>query len=457
MPRVPSIETKAGIEVYVTKCRGIGGSIKRAPEDFIVEEVLIDGSRASVKPEENLAGNFAEHGRYLICVLIKRGWDTILAIEEVARRIGISPDRIGLAGIKDTGALTAQYISIGGVPVNKITQVNIEGLLIKPLGYSDEDISPRKLFGNRFTIVVRGIKYKEGAIRRRIKEISSELEDFGGISNFFGHQRFGTIRPITHMVGKYIIKGEFERAALTFLTYVSPFESPRAREARKELSETMDFRTALKRFPETLVYERMALEHLVKSPRDYIGAFNKLPINLRRLFIQSYQSYLFNRFLSERIKCGIPLREAQIGDYVVRLSDVGLPTRRFIKVKDSNSSSINEEIRVGRMVVALPLIGPKQPPSDGLQGEIEREILEEEGVSGEDFKRASIIRVSLFGGLRVALERVMGLRAEVISGGGAAENSVRFEFALHKGAYATIVLREFIKPRDDKELIECGF
>jgi len=201
----------------------------------------------------------------------------------------------------------------------------------------------------------------------------------------------------------------------------------------------------------------MALEHLVKSPRDYIGAFNKLPINLRRLFIQSYQSYLFNRFLSERIKCGIPLREAQIGDYVVRLSDVGLPTRRFIKVKDSNSSSINEEIRVGRMVVALPLIGPKQPPSDGLQGEIEREILEEEGVSGEDFKRASIIRVSLFGGLRVALERVMGLRAEVISGGGAAENSVRFEFALHKGAYATIVLREFIKPRDDKELIECGF
>lgn len=456
MLRVPSIEAKVGIEVYVTKCRGIGGSIKRTPEDFIVEEILVDGSRASVKPEENLVSNLAEHDRYLICVLIKRGWDTILAMEEIARRIGISPDRIGLAGIKDTGALTAQYISIGGVPVNRISQVNVEGLMIKPLSYSGEDISPRKLFGNRFTIVIRGIRYKERTFQRRIKKISSELRDFGGIPNFFGHQRFGTIRPITHIVGKYIVKGDFEKAALTFLTYVSPFEDLRARDARKELSETMDFRMALKRFPETLVYERLALEHLAKSPGDYIGAFNKLPINLRRLFVQSYQSYLFNRFLSERIKRGIPLREAQIGDYIVRLSDTGLP-RRFIKVKEGNSSSVNEEIKAGRMAVALPLIGPRQPPSEGLQGEIEREILEEEGVSGEDFKRASIIKVSLFGGLRVALERVMDLRAEVISGEGAAENSARFEFTLHKGTYATIVLREFIKPKDDKELIECGF
>ncbi|MBS7641052.1 MAG: tRNA pseudouridine(13) synthase TruD [Candidatus Bathyarchaeia archaeon] len=457
MLKVSSIEENAGIEVYATECRGVGGSIKRVPEDFIVEEILVDGSKASVKLDENVANNLAGHGRYLICVLIKRGVDTILAIEEIADKLGVSPDRIGFAGIKDTNALTAQYISIGGIPANKISLVNVEGLLIKPLGYSNEEMSPKKLFGNRFTITVRGITLKEKTIRRRIEKIMSEIKDFGGIPNFFGHQRFGTIRPITHIVGKYIIKGDFEGAALTFLTYVSPFEGPKAREARRELAETMDFKRALKRFPETLMYERLVLEHLAKSPRDYIGAFHKLPANLRRLFIQSYQSYLFNRFLSERIKRDIPLEEAQTGDYVVRLSSLGLPTRKFIRVKDSNISSVNEEIKAGRAAVALPLIGPKQPPSEGLQGEIEREILERENVSGEDFKRASIIKVNLFGGLRVALERVMDLRARVISEEGAAENSVKFEFTLHKGTYATIVLREFMKPRNDRELIESGF
>lgn len=457
MLRIPSIEKKAGIEVYATKCRGIGGSIKRRAEDFIVEEILIDGSKASINPEENLASNLAEHGRYLICVLIKREWDTILAIEEIARKVGVSSDRIGFAGVKDTGALTAQYISIGGISASRIAQVNIDGLLIKPLGYSNEEISSKKLFGNKFTIVVRGLKLKEKTIRKRIEKIAEELREFGGIPNFFGHQRFGTIRPITHIVGKYIVKGDFEGAALTFLTYVSPFESPKAREVRVELRETLDFRAALKKIPETLVYERMALEHLAKSPRDWIGAFYKLPLNLRRLFVQSYQSYLFNRFLSERIKRGISLREAQVGDYAVRLSGIGLPTRKFVIVKDSNVTSINEEIKAGRMAVALPLIGPKQPSSEGIQGEIEREILEEEGITGEDFKRAGILKVNLFGGLRVALEKVMDLKTEVIPGEGTAEKSAKFEFTLHKGTYATIVLREFIKPRDDKELIKCGF
>ncbi|MEM1586382.1 MAG: tRNA pseudouridine(13) synthase TruD [Candidatus Bathyarchaeia archaeon] len=456
MFRIPGIEVSAGIEVYATKCEGIGGAIKKTPEDFIVEEILVDGSKASIKPEESGVSGLAEHGRYLICVLIKRGWDTILAIEEIARRVGVRSDRIGFAGIKDTDALTAQYISVGGVPVDRISQIDIKGLLVKPLAYSNEEISPKKLFGNRFTVVVRGIRLKEETTRKRIERISGELEDFGGIPNFFGHQRFGTIRPITHLVGKYIIKGDFEKAALTFLTYVSPFESPMVKDARREIYETMNFKMALKKFPKTLVYERLALEHLARSPGDYIGAFNRLPANLRKIFIQSYQSYLFNKFLSERIKRCIPLKEAQVGDYAIKLNGTGLPTGKFIRAKDSNVSSINEEIKAGRMAVALPLIGPKQQPSEGLQGEIEKEILEEEGVTGEDFKRASMIKVNLYGGLRVALERVIDLMAEVVSGG-EDDTSVIFKFILHKGTYATIVLREFMKPRTDRELIEGGF
>ncbi|MEM1606712.1 MAG: tRNA pseudouridine(13) synthase TruD [Candidatus Bathyarchaeia archaeon] len=457
MLEVPGIEKSIGIEVYASKTPGIGGIIKSSPEDFIVEEILADGSKASISAEANF-GPFANHGRYLICLLIKRGWDTLLAIEELSKLIGIDPSRVGFAGIKDANALTAQYISIGGVPVDKITGIKIKDIVIKPLGYANEEISPRKLFGNMFTVTVKSVRLKEKTIQNRIKKICSELKDFGGMPNFFGHQRFGTIRPVTHLVGKSIIKGDFEGAVMSFLSYVSPFESIRAREARREIRERMDFKAALKKLPKALVYERLILKHLSRVPRDYLGALNKLPLSFRKLFVQSYQSYLFNRFLSERIKRGIPLKGVLVGDYAVKLNDAGLPEKTFVKVKDSNVSSVNEEIRMGRMALALPLIGLKQPPSEGLQGEIEAEVLEEEGLSREDFQRAKALKVNVLGGLRVALEKSIGLETRVIpEGKKPSENSVEFKFILHKGAYATILLREFMKPKTDEQLIKSGF
>jgi len=458
MHKVSNIEACIGIEVYASKTHGIGGIIKRYPEDFIVEEILTDGSKASINLEENRLDSLAEHGRYLICVLVKRSWDTLLAVEELAKAMGISSDRIGFAGIKDTSALTAQYISIGGVPLSKIKKINIKDLYIKPLGFSSEEINPEKLFGNRFTVTVRSIGLKEATLWERIKKISGELAAFGGVPNFFGHQRFGTIRPITHIVGKHMIRGDWRKAILTFLSHESPFESEKAREARKELHETMDFKAALKRFPKSLIYERLILTHLSKSPNDFIGALYKIPINLRRLFVQAYQSFLFNRFLSERIKCGLPLNKAVTGDYLVRLNSLGLPTRKIAKAEKSNIRSLNEEIRKGKIALAIPLIGIKQPPSDGLQGEIEKEILEKEGISQKDFKKPKVIKVNVLGGLRIALAKIFDLRISVTENETEQpKKSVKFSFTLHKGTYATILLREFIKPSTDEQLVKSGF
>ncbi len=458
MFKVPNIEARIGIEVYASKTRGIGGIIKRFPEDFIVEEILVDGSRASVKLEENQPAMLFKHGRYLVCVLIKRNWDTLIAIEEIAKSMGISADRIGFAGIKDTVALTAQYISVGGVPLSKVKGVNIKGLSLKPLGFSNEEITSEKLFGNKFTITIRSIRLKEATLWRRIKKISSELAVFGGIPNFFGHQRFGTIRPITHIIGKHMIKGDFRKAVLTFLFYESPFESAKAREARKELRETMDFKNALKRFPKNLLYERLILTHLSKSPNDFLGALYKIPMNLRRLFVQAYQSFLFNKFLSERIKRGLPLNKAVAGDYLVKLNRFGLPMRRFARAEASNISRLNEEILREKVALALPLIGLKQPPSEGLQGEIEREILEKEGISREDFQNPRVLKVNVLGDLRPALAKIFDLKVSIAEDEtDSSKRSAKFSFTLHKGTYATILLREFMKPSTDDQLVKGGF
>ena len=45
---VPEIDKLLGIEAYATKTIGVGGAIREGVDDFVVEEVLVDGSKANV-------------------------------------------------------------------------------------------------------------------------------------------------------------------------------------------------------------------------------------------------------------------------------------------------------------------------------------------------------------------------------------------------------------------------
>jgi len=452
--RVPRLERELGIEVYASRSLGVGGRIRQFPEDFVVEEILVDGSKAktSLVEPQPLVGN----GRYLVCVLVKRDWDTILSVKEVAKRLGISHKRIQIGGIKDAKALTAQHVSLYGVALERIQQVRIKDIALYPLRFSDEAIFPRLLFGNQFHIIIRAISHTSSTIEQRVKRVQSELSNLGGFPNFFGHQRFGTIRPVTHLVGSFLVRGELEKAALTFLAQPSPHEHPESREARQHLLDTQDFEEAARSFPKYLRYERWMLSHLAKRPRDFVGAFRRLPKKLRKLFIQAYQSFLFNKFLSQRLQRGIPLNEAQIGDYALSLDDYGLPTTQFTKVSDQSIQSVEKALTEERMRIAVPLIGFKQPPSNGIQGEIEQEILESEGVSPRNFHVSSMPEVSAPGGLRTTLAPIIHLSTEGASSDSVnpSKRKVKLSFTLHRGSYATILLREFMKSRD---IIEAGF
>lgn len=451
---MPKLEAELGIEIYASSAKGIDGRIRSRPEDFLVEEVLTDGSRASVKLSSEKRPPLG-HGRYLVCVLIKKGWDTLVVVRNIAYQIGVDPERINIAGMKDTRALTAQHISIGGVPPDKVLKVDLEDATVNPIGFSSEKISPKLLFGNQFNITVESTKLSSRTVRKRIEKAREELADLGGIPNFFGHQRFGTVRPITHRVGRCLVKEDLEEAALIFLSEPSPYEYPRARRARRRLRETQDYRSSLRIFPRRFTYERLMLKHLSKNPKDFLGAFRRLPTKLRRLFVQAYQSYLFNKFLSERMKRRIPIGQPQIGDYVVSLNEIGLPTFDFRTAEDSNILELRQRVREGKMAVALPLVGHKQPSSDGVQGGIEKEILEEERTEPTDFRVQKMPEASAPGVLRRSLAPVLDLN---IKDGERStrqdELGVKFSFGLHKGSYATVVLREFMKPED---LVRAGF
>jgi tRNA pseudouridine13 synthase len=456
--RVPKVEKIIGIEVYATSSPGIGGTIKHFAEDFIVEEILVNGSKAGVqKQESRIIGSPTLREPYLLCVLVKRGKDAFLTLKAIARQLGISTDCIRIAGIKDTKAVTAQYITLKKVSAEEIQKVSVKGVEIYPINYFHTRISSRYLLGNHFQAVIRNINHSKSIIKERVTKTVEEIWKIGGVPNFFGHQRFGTTRPITHLVGKALIQGNFERAAMLFLAKSTPYEHPESRQARKELWKMRDFKQALKEFPKKLHYERLMLKHLAKKPNDFIGAFRKLPKKLLSLFPQAYQSYLFNKFLSRRISLRLALNKAEIGDYVVKVGPFGLPVPNVHEVScNTILSDINEAIKAGKMQVALPLVGFRQQLSRGIQGEIEKQVLDEEGVSLENFKVKEMPELSMKGELRTALTSLSDFSLSEISRDNVNPSKwkAKVSFMLHRGSYATIFLREVMKTRNP---IKSGF
>ena len=455
MLQVPALEKQLGMEVYATQPDGFGGKIRQLLDDFVVEELLVDGSLAQLTPPVEAWIPVGE-GHYLICVLVKRRWDTFMAVKEVAKRLHISQKRIRFAGIKDTKALTGQHISLQNVSADHVSEVSIKDIIVYPKHYSKERMYSQLIQGNRFHLTIRNINCSIDEIKEQAQQTKQEIEAVGGVPNFFGHQRFGTIRPNTHVVGKYLTLNDAQKAAHAFLAEPSIHEHPEAQKARQHLQDTNDFQAAIENFPRFLRYERFMLRHLVKYPNDFVGAFRELPRRLRKLFVQGYQSYLFNRFLSERIRQGIPLHEPQVGDYALNMDMHGLPTEESEQVTKSNLQTIHAAVKDGTMCVAAPLVGPNQPPSMGIQGEIEQKILEQENVNPDDFTISFMPEATAEGKVRAMLNPAKDLVLEEIMED--SENSgkqmIKLGFTLNRGSYATVFLREFMKPQN---VIESGY
>jgi tRNA pseudouridine13 synthase len=456
---VPKIDKLLGIDVHATETAGVGGVIRKYVDDFVVEEVLVDGSKASIKKaaETRVLGASDAKQRYLLCVLVKRNWDTFIALKNIAKQLGVSQREIHIAGIKDAKAVTGQHITVENCSMEDVLKVNVKDIEIRPVGYVREELSTYYLLGNSFTISIKAINHSESTIAKRIAETVVALDKIGGIPNYFGHQRFGTTRPITHLVGKAIVEGDFKEAATLFLAKPSVHEHPSSRSARAELQSTRDFKLALQTFPKQLRYERFMLRHLAEKPDDFVDAFRRLPIKLQALFVQAYQSYLFNRFLSARVENGFSLNRAEVGDFVVNVERSGLPMVNVAKVAGAeNLSKINALVKAGRMRVALPLVGIKQSLSQGVMGQIEKQVLEEESVETGNFKVGAVREMSRKGGLRAVVAPVRNFKLIGASACAVDQNAHQADlsFMLLRGSYATVFLREIMKPSDP---ITAGF
>jgi len=455
---VPKIEEFLGMGAYVTKTSGVNGVIKQSVDDFMVEEVLVDGSRARIENAVKSPGLgvSTKKQEYLLCILVKRDWDTFVAIKNIAKQLNKSQDQIKIAGIKDAKAVTAQYITIKYASIEDVANVRIKDIELRPVGYLRRELSTFYLLGNCFRIKIKGITNLESTTRKKIAETIQELELAGGLPNYFGHQRFGTTRPITHLIGKALLKGDFGEAGMIFLAEPSFYEHPSSRQARKKLQSTRNFMQALKNFPKQLRYERLMLAHLVQKQDDFAGAFKQLPTKLQALFVQAYQSYLFNRFLTARLMKGTPLNKAELGDWVIWVERSGLPMVNTAKlVSLDNSAEIGVLIKNGKMRVALPIVGCNPRLSRGGMGQIEKQILDEEEVSLDNFKMRDLPSMGARGGLRPITAPIKDFSLDDVSVGACVVGlEASMNFVLLRGCYATVLLREIMKPKNP---IRSGF
>ena len=101
-------EADCGISAFANlELEPIGGSLKSFPEDFVVEELPLEDG------EDN------EDLPFLRFRLKKRGVDTLEAVDALANACRLPAQKFGFAGIKDSFAITTQYLT---VPASAVTE-----------------------------------------------------------------------------------------------------------------------------------------------------------------------------------------------------------------------------------------------------------------------------------------------------------------------------------------------
>ncbi|MBT5739891.1 tRNA pseudouridine(13) synthase TruD [Candidatus Woesearchaeota archaeon] len=289
-----------------------------------------------------------QQGRFLYVEVKKKNRNTLDVVKELAKQLKIPLNKIGFAGSKDKHAITTQLFSIANCNQSKLKEVNIDNVTLKFLGYGNEPITLGDLEGNRFTVTVRNLnKIPEGKI------------DF--CENYFDEQRFSKNNK---QVGEFIVRKQFKEAV--------------------ELLE------------------------LPVTQNNYVGSLQKIPKRLSKLYVHSYQSYLFNQSLQQYVKNGKKV-EYSLGTFIFgdKKEDIKLPLPGFgVEIKD-------------------------------------QQILKKENITLNDFIIKQFPELSMEGTFRDAYVKVKEFSIETendeLNNG---KKKAIVKFILPKSCYATIVIKK---------------
>ena len=452
-------ERAVGVEWYASDADGVGGRLRDRPEDFRVREI----ERVEPEPVDADTGDYP----HLLVRATLTGWDTNDFVARLADGLGASRGRIGWAGTKDKHAVTTQLFTVRGVgpddlPALRDADLAVVGRLGRSLSFGD-------LAGNEFEIRVREPTRpaNAAAITDALRAFAWPDDDGppdGGdgdgdpvvaVPNYFGHQRFGSVRPVTHEVGLALARDDPRGAVRAYCADAHPDEPADTRAARRVVAAQFeaaepDWAAALERVPGRLRHERAMLHRLAAAdaPTDaaaddavWYDALDAVAESLRRLFVNAAQSYVFNRAVSERLRRGLPLARPVPGDTVCFVDDdapgpVVVPdVDRSQRVADEREArAVARHCRRGRAFVTAPLVGTETDLGPGAPGDVVRTVLDDLDLAPGDFDLPAGLAST--GTRRPVLVRTpVAVRTDPLV----------LSFALPSGAYATAVLREYLK------------
>ena len=386
--------------------KSIQAKIKHQVEDFIVEEI---GDKWNCKVSEiftpnlnpDLTGLDVDSPReFLWCEMEKQNIDHFQAIKEVALQIGEGVGAIGYAGTKDKKAWTSQRISIFQPDVKKVRAFKHPKIILKNFKWNKRKIKMGYLEANHFKVTLRDIDKKDAI------KISSSIRKTDWFPNYFGAQRFGSLRGNNVKIGKLIFKRKFKEAVWAILTDVGD-EQSEVISAREKLKQEKDFVSAAEYFPNYLRLEKQILFYLSKNPDDFLGAIRRAERKNILMFLHAVQSKIFNEVLEQALEEGMDFR------------------------KKGQQSCL--------------LMGYKTRFFDGRLGEIERRVLADHDLKLEDFDVREIPYFRIKGSFRKAVTEVGDLEVEVDDDEKFSDSKkIILKFILPSGVYATTFLENFV-------------
>ena len=421
----PDIDKLAGIEYYTTEFDGIGGTIKKNTDDFHVQEII---SKIFL---EQLSSDQTTSNIFPVYEIRKKGMDSSHAILTLRKKTGLD---LKIVGIKDAKATTIQYASSN--TRRAIKNIDLGKIKLTLVGFSRKPIEKNNLVGNTFEIRIAEPKMD------KLDNILQFLYDINSLGNYYGLQRFGSERLVTHLVGRAILERKFDKATEILLTYTTKYDSRFSREIREKLRDIKSNPNLIREIPPGMDIEKNLAQAILRG-KDSITALRTIPISIRRLFVQAFQAFLFNKTLSIAIKNDFSLTVPEENDLCFDVFEDDLifgKIRKYEKEKPTDG-------RVQRLpIIRLP--GYSFQPGKNRFDKIIKEFMKQENLSAKDFFIKEMQELSESGGFRQACYVCKNFKYK------REENSLLVGFSVPKGSYATVLLRELIKPVNP---IESGF
>jgi tRNA pseudouridine13 synthase len=379
--------------------------LKQQPEDFCVEEIA--------EPSQG-------DGRFALYRLAKKSLGTPEAIGAICSAWRLNREAVAVGGLKDRHAVTRQYLSIENGPRRKLTQTNFS---LEYLGQTSRSFESSDISANRFEIVIRDLGQLE------VENIATILPAVieGGVPNYFDDQRFGSVGQSGDFVARPWCSGDYDRALWLALAEPNSHDRPGVREEKVALcAHWGNWESCRKNAVRPVT--RAALERLCRQPGDTRGAFIRIPQHERRMYLEAFQSFLWNRVLAESVRANFDTAEL----FDVEIGRMPAPFYRAIPTP---------EVR-GRLDQPLPLPSARERAELGPLSELYERVAGEFGLECRTL-RVKYPRDSFFSrGSRRALFSPRDCATEPADDElNTGRRKLLLRFELPPGCYATVLIK----------------